>query len=53
MPYIIPVTWNIGTTPSDTDSAVVWPHTPAPTMFGINVRWLCMQPFGSAVVPEV
>jgi hypothetical protein len=45
--------WNIGTTPRLTDSALAWPHRPPPTTLGMSVRWLCMQPLGSPVVPEV
>ncbi len=52
-PYIIPVMWNIGTTARLTVSAPAWPQTPPPQAFAISVRWLCMQPLGRPVVPEV
>ena len=44
--------WNIGTTPKATVSGPAWVHCPA-TALAISVRWLCMQPLGSPVVPEV
>ena len=49
---IMPVMWNIGTTPRLTASGPLWLHWPD-TALCISVRWVCMQPLGSPVVPEV
>jgi hypothetical protein len=52
-PYSMPVMWNMGTTPRLTVSALACPHSAPPMALGISVRWLCTQPLGRPVVPEV
>ena len=49
----MPVMWNMGTTHRLTASALACPHSAEPTTLGISVRWVCMQPLGRPVVPEV
>jgi hypothetical protein len=53
MTLIMPVTWNIGTTASDTFSAEPPVSSPAATAWCISVACGCMQPFGRPVVPLV
>ena len=36
-----------------TDSAFMWTHIEPDTVVLMTVRWVCMQPLGLPVVPEV
>ena len=49
----IPVMWNIGTTSSVTFSAVALPQAALATALCMMLECMCMQPFGSPVVPEL
>ena len=49
----MPVTWNIGRTPSTTESLVAVPQYTPPLAVHMKVECGCMQPLGLPVVPEV
>ena len=53
MPFCMPVTWNSGSTTSDTASCGVPSHCVPATVLYITLRCVCMQPLGWPVVPEV
>ena len=49
----MPVTWNIGTTPSATVAGLTPAHSVPVTSTCITERWVWMQPFDLPVVPDV
>ncbi|MCY1225656.1 hypothetical protein D9M72_378590 [compost metagenome] len=53
MQFCMPSRWNIGATASTTDSGVAPRQITDPAAAVISVPWLCMQPLGCPVVPEV
>ena len=50
---IMPVAWNIGTTASETFSALPFPSSTAAAAWCMMVAWECIQPLGRPVVPLV
>ncbi|MDT4890085.1 hypothetical protein FQZ97_1268740 [compost metagenome] len=48
-----PVTWKNGSTARQTASCEVPNQRTPPTSVLITLRWVCMQPLGRPVVPEV
>jgi hypothetical protein len=49
----MPVTWNSGAVSSTTESGPIASQSAPPTAVNITVLWVCMQPLGLPVVPEV
>ncbi|MOA21466.1 hypothetical protein D3C78_1419580 [compost metagenome] len=50
---IRPVIWNMGNAARLHDEADICGHSAPASALGINVAWVCMQPLGRPVVPEV
>ena len=49
----MPVTWNSGSTARYVESCVRENHCAPPTSVLMALRWVCMQPLGWPVVPDV